>query len=324
LSYLAEKYADEFDRVAEVKRDLKAIQTMGTIATEAMARSTKLTDRKLSEARAYAGNVAKFEMEIDVTTLEQLGKGPEPIFGTYIYHGEGKLVEKCKYWTTDVGEDMEHALEHQYAQLIEQGIQNDNPLTCLPCVDYWSPGNETGITCILGGNHGDVAFRFHWMFRFLSLQRRKELGDLSHDCPILQTGFVECKKDKFEILEKTVTKPLEDARERLIQSCALVAHSVTDLFIIKCCLIPNEIDMTTASLQISPVGVGKRIKYRCVPGRCKQQQKCNPTQLHIKELSEVFNDVELTELRVAKSVSKFNDYYFGDLEFLANMIGMLD
>jgi hypothetical protein len=158
---------------------------------------------------------------------------------------------------------------------------------------------------------------------FFSPQARKELGDLSHNCPIIQTRFVECKKDNFEILEKTVTKLLEDARERLVQMCTLVVHSMTDLFINKCYLMPNEIDMTTASLQTSPAGLGKRIKYQCIPGRCKQQQNCNPAQSHIKELSEVFNDIELTELRVTKAVSKCNDYNLGDLEFLANMIGML-
>jgi hypothetical protein len=34
-----------------------------------------------------------------------------------------------------------------------------------------------------------------------------------------------------------------------------------DLFINKWYLIPKEVDMTMASLQTSPAGVGKQIKY---------------------------------------------------------------
>jgi hypothetical protein len=55
-------------------------------------------DKQWSEVRVYARNVAKLDMELDEITLKkQLRKGPEPSFGTYIYHGKGKLVGKCKY-----------------------------------------------------------------------------------------------------------------------------------------------------------------------------------------------------------------------------------
>jgi hypothetical protein len=164
LNYLEEKYTDGFDHVAEVKQNLKAMHKMDTIITEAMVRSAKLRDKKLSEVRVHARNMAKLDMELDKTTLKQLRKGPVPSFGTYIYHGKGKLVKKCKYWTADVGEEMEHALEQHNAQLIEQGLQDSKPSTCLPYVDYQSPANETGTTCIAGGNHGDVAFCFLWIF----------------------------------------------------------------------------------------------------------------------------------------------------------------
>jgi hypothetical protein len=44
-------------------------------------------------------------------------------------------------------------------------------------------------------------------------------------------------------------------------------------------------------------------------------------QSHIKELLELCNDIELTELQVTKAVSKFNDCLVRDLKFLANMVG---
>jgi hypothetical protein len=65
-----------------------------------------------------------------------------------------------------------------------------------------------------------VAFCFLWIFIPANMQGNE--WSVSHDCPALQTGFVECKKDKFEILDKSAMKPLEDAYERLIQLCVLV------------------------------------------------------------------------------------------------------
>jgi hypothetical protein len=66
-------------------------------------------------------------------------------------------------------------------------------------------------------------------------------------------------------------------------------------------------------LEAAPDGEGRRITYR----RTNQQNNTN-----IIELPPVFNNTPLNELIFRKAFTKFNDLYIGDLEWVANNIGM--
>ena len=109
-------------------------------------------------------------------------------------------------------------IKNNYCQMGEESWQDDGStrLTKLPCLDYELPNNKCGCRCIRGGNHGDIAFHFHWQRQLTSPKWRKENNSLSAGCPIIQCGFVKCKKDKFVILENTVMTQLEESRKRVL------------------------------------------------------------------------------------------------------------
>jgi hypothetical protein len=59
-------------------------------------------------------------MEIHANKLKDLENGPEPFFKVYTYCMHGKDPKKVKLWTTDVCEEMEHAIDQRCCEMIEE------------------------------------------------------------------------------------------------------------------------------------------------------------------------------------------------------------
>jgi hypothetical protein len=156
-------------------------------------------------------------MELNVEKLKELEKGPEPSFKVYKYCTQGKDPEKVKLWTTNVCDEMEHAIDQRYCEMIQEskckGSKKHRRNTAkqlsknLPSLDYDLPPIEAngpsrrGITALQGGDHGDVAFRIHYQFHLSSPKERKARGSPNYACPLAQVAYAECKKDKFELLD---------------------------------------------------------------------------------------------------------------------------
>jgi hypothetical protein len=142
--------------------------------------------------------------------------------------------------------------------MVDKNLRANTPLSCLPSIDYDLPSNlSRGITCIVGGNHGDVAFCFHWSFQFTSPEHRKKRRDISYGCPIVQAGFVERKKDKIEVMDKTIMKHIDKEQLSMVGLGVVMIYPLTDLKQNQCFLVPQEIDMWQTQIQMSPDGVGK-------------------------------------------------------------------
>ena len=169
------------------------------------------------------------------------------------------------------------------------------PLTCLPSLDYELPDGKRGCTAIAGGDHGDIAFRFHWQFQLMSPELRKEQNDLSLGCKLAQVGYIECKKDKFEILEKTIMTKLEDSRQMLINSCAVAVYTAGKLTENKVYFIPKEVDTARSTIAVSQDGIGRELRFSCKEGMCRQEQKCEE-QAHTKALDTSFNSETVSDL----------------------------
>jgi hypothetical protein len=63
---------------------------------------------------------SNFLMELHTEKLKELEKGPEPFFKVYNYCSQGKDPEKVKLWTTDVCEEMDHAIDQRYCEMIKE------------------------------------------------------------------------------------------------------------------------------------------------------------------------------------------------------------
>jgi hypothetical protein len=66
-------------------------------------------------------------MKLHAETLKEQEKGPEPFFKLYKYYMQGKDPEKVKSWTTNICNEMEHAIDQQYCEIEERkskGLKN--------------------------------------------------------------------------------------------------------------------------------------------------------------------------------------------------------
>jgi hypothetical protein len=325
LTYLAEKHTADFENIAKVKRNLQCLPCMSTISTEALAILTKFTGQQLKDTRSFIFHETGLRIKHKTDESDELGKGPQPVFGEYTYHEGGKYVEKIRYWTTDTCEEAAHAIEQQYCEMVDdhESMESAAPLTFLPSLDYELPNGERGCTAIAGGDHGDIAFRFHWQFQLTSPELRKEQNDLSLGCKLAQVGYVECKKDKFEILENTIMGKLEESRQMLIKSSAVAVYTAGKLTETKVYFIPKEIDAARSTIGVSQDGIGRELRFCCKQGTCRQEQSCEE-QPHTRALDIRFNSEQVSDLHWIIAVSHFNDLYVADLELLANLIGMLN
>jgi hypothetical protein len=247
----------------------------------------------------------------------------------YKYCTQGKDPEKVKLWTTDVCEEMEHAIDQRYCEMIEEskskGSKKHRRNTAkelaknLPAPDYDLPPlfgigpKRQGVTALQGGDHGDVAFRIHYQFHLSSPAERKRRGSANYACPLAQVAFAECKKDKFELLDGCgMMQRLEESRKRFVSSCAITVHSKANTSNCQTYLLPNKIDMETLRIEASPDGIGRRLLWKLK----------NETQEYVRELADKFHCDSPWNLTYLKSVTEFNDLYVGDLEYVCTLIGM--
>jgi hypothetical protein len=57
---------------------------------------------------------------------------------------------------------------------------------------------------VADSDHGVITICFHLQFQLASPKQRKQQNDLSLGCKLAQVGYVESKKDKFEILDNMI------------------------------------------------------------------------------------------------------------------------
>jgi hypothetical protein len=292
----------------------KPIVQMDTFKSEALASILNLTGRKLDDCRAFLRLEASSYSEHNKKQVAELEKGPEPRFGTpfdYVDEQGNVVEEKIKYWTTDPGEEACTLIQNHYVEMLDKAEEAGSPLTCLPCLDYEAPGNPKGITVLAGGDHGDVAFRYHCKFHLSSPQKRKAIGDLSYQCPRVQCAFIACNADKYPILQKTIMLPLEEGRQHLTASQAIIAYDKSNLYVIQCYLIPQGVDQAT--FKIGEHMGGKEVRYKLPTGAEDTLQ-----------LGDIFKDVSTENIVLTVAVSRFNDLYLGDIKFFAYLLGMVN
>jgi hypothetical protein len=296
--------------------EAKPTVQMDTFKSEALGSILNLTGRKLDDCRAFLRQEASSNSEHNKKQVAELEKGPEPRFGEpfdYVDDKGNVVEEKIKYWTTDPGEEACTLIENHYAEMLDKANEADTPLTCLPCLDYEAPGNPKGITVLAGGDHGDVAFRYHYKFHLSSPQTRKAMGDLSYQCPRVQCAFIACKQDKYPILQKTIMTPLEEGRKHLTASQAIMAYDKSNIHVNKCYFIPAGVDQATFKIREN-MG-GKEVIYELPTDDGAED---------ILQLGEKFKDVLKENIMLTVAVSKFNDLYLGDIKFFAYLLGMVN
>jgi hypothetical protein len=285
-----------------------------TLKSEALASILNLSGQKLDDCRASLRLEASSNSEHNKKQAAESEKGPEPRFGAPFDCADDKgnvAKESIKHWTTDPGEEACTLIKNHCVEMLDKADKAGTPLKFLPSSDYEAPGNPKGITVLAGGDHGDVAFRYHCKFHLTSPQLRKSIGDLSYQCPRVQCAFIACNADKCPTLQETIMMPMEEGRQHLTASQAIVACDKSNLHAIQCYLSPGGVEQAT--FKVGENMGGKEVKHKLPTGAEDTLQ-----------LGDKFKDVLTENIMLTVAVSKFNDLHLGDIKFFACLIGMVN
>jgi len=221
---------------------------------------------------------------------------------------EKKLPEQCSFWNSDILVEVAAEIDLTYHAMF---LENPD-MGSLPPLDYRAPGfDDAGIIVLFGGDHGAGACPCSLKLNFSSPQVRKERGELNYRCPTIQIASIDCTKDSYELLSRTVMSLIKSQMIRLRNSADFVIYSVKHPKIYrKAFLFPKFLNTASFVLQ------GKVMSYR--------------EGMHHKviDLGVYFDsvttgaDFAFGDLRTSKVVGNFHDLYVGDLAFLAMAIGM--
>ena len=302
LQWLATKHNDVFQPFA---RHRGAGVVLLTVESQALRMYVRLTERQFFGLAGFFRTRHNIKLENKPKELRLLqsisGTMPIPKFGLFKYNSPKHGLNVCKYWTISLVDETERVVD----ELLDTMIREDEPL--LP-FDYKSPvsTDSPGINVLFGGDHGDIAFRHHMKLQLSSPQIRKERRLLSYRCPEVQIGFIQCRKDAYEVLVNTIVKPIRRSLQELRTSSLIVVHSTRQRGVVKSIMCPKTVD--PEQLQFEQAANGRwSMRFGSF----------------IKDLPPMF-DMMCTkeEIRCYRAISSFNEFHIGDLEFLANQAGM--
>jgi hypothetical protein len=308
LQWLATKHAPLFQTFA---RQHGGGLILSTVETQALKSYCKLTKNQLLNLCGFFGSRYRIKLRNNPAEIKKLqsctGKLPNPVFGVYDYDNPKHGLDVCKFWTLDYGEEVERAAD----ELLQTMSREEEAL--LP-FDYKSPleNDSKGINVIIGGDHGDIAFRYHAMFQFSSPTTRKDRGQLSYRCRKVQLGFIECRKDTYNVLANTIARPLRSSLEKLRRSSLIVIYSTRRKGLVKSIVFPRQIDYTSIRI----IAADKHSKG----GTWKLT---NGSSFTI-DLHEMFDSCKQSELSWYIGITAFNDFHIGDLEFVNNELGQVN
>jgi hypothetical protein len=117
---------------------------------------------------------------------------------------------------------------------------------------------------------------------------------------MIQIGHIDCAKDRYDLLQKTIIPKLDEYVRTLQKSSVIVVHDKTNLEQQKSYLVPNTIDMS--SIIFTPEN---KLLYH-IDGSDEQVE----VGVDLPEESSYWN------LTATKVISKWKDLYVGDLAFL--------
>jgi hypothetical protein len=314
LKYMAVHHTKDYQQVGRVYgSEIK--QTVGTYEVAGLSTHIGLNSTQLEDLRAYLkthglhlGNSAEINKQIaDEAGIRESSK---PVIDTFIYEHEDAETEPCPYWNANIEEDICSEIEMHYLScFLQHKNEDEESRPFVPQAMNYHPMGHTGegINYLIGGDHGDGKFRMFMRFHFTSPATRKEKHDMSLGCPQIQISYIDCKKDRYELLKNTVMPEANQIITKLKQSSILLAYDRRNPTFQKAFIVPSDIQQNT--IRIDMTGTLK-YKVRDEWYSVVLPETRRPT---VEQLANM-------EFKVV--VKSFQGFLIGDLAFLATVLGL--
>ena len=143
-----------------------------------------------------------------------------------------------------------------------------------------------------------------WSCSYLLPSRSEKNAVICH----IDAHFIQCRNDAYEVLVNTIVSPIRRSLQELWTSSLIVVHSTQQKGVVKSIMLcPKTVDIEQL-LQFEQTANGRWSMW------------CGS---FIKDLLPMF-DMMCTkkEIRCYRSISSFNEFHIGNLEFLANQARM--
>jgi hypothetical protein len=286
---------------------LAPIESMGTHQCEAVIQDANLSMNQFRLVRHHLNHASEghFKMRYRENEKKALETGPrfgtEPIFGKYDDENENGEAEECLFWSTQLSEELQYAVESDVMNIASRSEEIELPLYPHGTIDV-----------IVGLDHGQGALSDFAKFLLTSPSLRKEKENLSYGCPIAKICRIQCRKDTCRIMKCTIANVLNESIKLLEESRLIVIFdnkSGTEK--VQAILIPT--DAHTFSIDED-----RLIKF-IVPvtnmhGDLEQVSKTI-------ELDPLFQSTPIVNIQIDLSIKGFRIFITFDLAFYAMALG---
>jgi hypothetical protein len=233
LSHLAKTNPKVYEKVGKNRKISMKPAILSTTQTIALAQVGALNDTRMKQFRSFLRNVGKVNLQMTNSEIGRINvqvglhQTKPAVFGRYIHEWaltkgkEKKAPEQVHYWNSTLSSEIEAEVD-LYLHHLFHGNTNDPPLQDIPVLDYAGDGFvNPGVTVLFGGDHGDKHCPISCKFNLSPPIVQKEKKKLGYQCPMIVFGSVECTKDTYKLMNKTVMPIVKDQLKEL-QSSSIV------------------------------------------------------------------------------------------------------
>jgi hypothetical protein len=214
LTHLAKCHPAKYMSVGRNRKLSTRTVSLTTPQTIALARIGKLNDFRMKKIKSFLRHVGKVNLELSFKEQDRIDiavglyRTREVTYGSYLHEWasskgkEKKPPEQVHYWNGNLASEIEAEIDLYLQHLF---LQNKEDSYTLPCLDYDSNGfNKKGLTILFGGDHGDGHCPISCKLNLSSPEERKQRQELGYQCPVICFASVECSKDSYDLMDKTV------------------------------------------------------------------------------------------------------------------------
>jgi hypothetical protein len=315
---------------------MKAV-VLNTGQTIALARVGRLNNLRMKKIKSFLRQVGDVHLELSLKEQHRINiqvglhRTKEATFGSCWHEWsrtkgkEKKPPEQVFYWNSVLSNEIEAEIDLYLRHLFMS--QPEVQHSTMPVLDYAAGGfDKAGITVLFGGDHGDKHCPISCKLNLSSPTERKQKGQLSYQCPVVQFASVQCSKDTYDLMDNTIMPMIKQQLTQLRESSIVVVyHQKNKTKSFRSYMVPSSIRTSTiAFVQQPDVGetvdgepVNRPITMSFAYGEAPEASFGS-----IAIQDPVFLDVPFFELGAKLIVSAFNELFIGDLAFLAMLIGM--
>jgi hypothetical protein len=187
-------------------------------------------------------------------------------------------------------------------------------------LDYVGNGFERpGVTVLFGGNHGDKHCPISCKIHLSSPTVRKEKEQLSYQCPVVVFASVECSTDAYDLMNSTIMPMVKQQLKEIKQSSVVTVYHTSNMKkVFRSYTVPSTIRPGTIAFMPRTIEGTNNV----CPMMTFSYGGATSTFGSVNVDNPIFTGIPYFELGAKVIISEFNEFFIGDLAFLAMLIGM--